>query len=613
MLNFLGIFDFQHHSKQGKIAFFWVTFGIVFMLSGKGYSQFKTSAKETFNKGNFEKAIVLYKKEMEKISKESDRYNTYLYNLAEAYRLSGNYRMADSLHSMVEYSKVSYWGYALTLLQQYRADKCLKFAKQNLKYDPLHPELLRIEAACELIRTKVDESNVILTMVPLPQKRERLIIPGFIIGKLDEKEAIKRFDEYAGERKEAFKFTGYPINISGIGLKGKDFINLSVSNPEKVGFTIVPDHFTPFYNPEYYSLYKASSKSRMIFEPGLELPDTLKSLSHHKEFAFYDHKEIVKQAWISPDKNVMVFSTNKLKGEGGYDLYMSTLSSNGWTKPMNLGSRVNTAYNEISPFISPNGIMYFSSNGREGHGGYDIYSFDLNQMDSAEAENLPKPFNSAFDDYGFLYHEQTGFGVFASTRPNGILSKQLFRFENKIVNCDAGLVFKDYPEITNRNASPKYCINFDMMSLQDTINKGKIYSWMMGDGKKNKGLKFSYCYNKPGLYKARLIVYNPKMKTTDTTNITKDIVVPEKDFLRMEYSSKDKTAEFTTTSSFCRSCENVNYFWDFGDGTFGCGFAIKHTYKTYGVYNVRLIMKYRKDKTERSFNCFDRITIEEAR
>jgi len=47
---------------------------------------------------------------------------------------------------------------------------------------------------------------------------------------------------------------------------------------------------------------------------------------------------------------------------------MSTLTSNGWTKPMNLGSRVNTSYNEISPFISPNGILYFSSNGREGHG-----------------------------------------------------------------------------------------------------------------------------------------------------------------------------------------------------------------------------------------------------
>ncbi len=617
MVNQLKISGFKCLTYwEGEIFFGRMMILVVcFFLSVNSDAQFslKPTAKETFNRGNFEKAVLLYEKELLKVSKESDRYNLLLYNLAEAYRLSGNYRKADSLHAKVDYTKASYWGYALTLLQQYRSDKCLKFAKYHLKFDALHPELTRIETACELARTKIDESRVIIQAVPLPQKRERLIVPGFIIGRISEKEAVVRFGEYAGKRKESVKSKGYPLYTSGVNLKGKDFIDLSVSNPEKVGFSIVPEHFNYLYNPEYYSLFKASSKSRTIFESGTELPDSLKSLSHHKEFSFYDHKEIVKQAWISSDKNVMIFSTNKLKGEGGYDLYMSTLTSNGWTKPMNLGSRVNTTYNEISPFISPNGILYFSSNGREGHGGYDIYSFDLNQMDSVEAENLPKPYNSAFDDYGFIYHEQTGFGVFASTRPNGIFSKQIFRFENKIVNCDAALIFKEFPEITVRNAAPKYCINFDMLSLQDSLSQGKIYTWMMGDGKKNKGLKFSYCYNKPGLYTTRLIIYNPSKKTTDTTKTTKEIVVPEKDFLKMDYTTKDKTAEFTTTSSVCRSCENINYYWDFGDGTFGCGFAVKHTYKEYGVYNVRLIMKYRKDKSDRSFSCFDRVTVEAAR
>ena len=581
-------------------------------LSGTTFSQTGAKAKEAFNKGYFNKATILYQKELQKISKENNSYDLLLYNMAEAYRMEGNYRMADSLHTLVDYSKASYWGYALTLLQQYRADKCLKFVKYHLKFDALDPELNRILNACELIRAKIDESNVVLKTVSMPQKRGRLIVPGFIIGNQEEKEVLKRFDEYAEKRKEVVNADTYPINISGIMFKGKSAVNYSVSNLSKVGFSISSDYFTYFYNPDYYLLYKASSKSKTIFKPGTKLPDSLKSLSHHKEFPVYGHKEIVKQAWVSPDKNVMVFSTNKLKGEGGYDLYMSTLSSDGWTKPVNLGSRVNTSYNEISPFISPNGILYFSSNGRDGYGGYDIYSFDLNNLDSAETENLPKPYNSAFDDYGFLYHEQTGFGVFASTRPNGIFSNQLFSFENKIVNCDAYSVFKDFPEIKTRNADPKYCINFDRMSLQDTISKGNIYIWLMGDGKKNKGLKFSYCYNKPGLYQARLLIYNPSKKTTDTTKIIQDIVVPEKDFLKMEYSTKNKSVEFTTTSSFCKKCDNQNYYWDFGDGSYGCGFAVKHVYKNYGAYNVRLIMKYKKDKTDRSFSCFDRIVVEET-
>ncbi|HVD98180.1 MAG TPA: PKD domain-containing protein [Cytophagaceae bacterium] len=590
-------------------------FFIGFFFSPKAFSQINPKAKEAFNKGNFEKAIELYEKDFQKISPENDRYQSLLYNLAEAYRLNGNYRMADSLHAMEDYTKTSYWGYALTLLQQYRADKCLKFVRYHLKFDPQHPELVNIEGACEIARNKTDDSKVILKTVPLPQKKERLIVPGFIIGMQNEKEAIQRFNEYAGKRKDkntSPKQMEYPLAVSGIHLKGKSEMDLSLSNPSKVGFSIAPGHFTCFYNPAYYDFYKATSMTKKIFEPGVHLPDSLKSMDHHKEFAFYEHKEIVKQAWISQDKNVMVFSTNKLKGEGGYDLYMSTLTSNGWTKPVTLGSRVNTSYNEISPFISPNGILYFSSNGRDGQGGYDIYSYDLNLMDSTEVENLPKPFNSAFDDYGYLYHEQTGFGVFASTRPNGILSKQLFRFENKIVNCDANFVFKDFPEITTRNAPPKYCINFNMISLQDSLPKGKIFAWMMGDGKKIKGLKFSYCYAKPGIYNARLLIYDPLRKSIDTTQLTKEIVVTEKDFLRMEYSTKGKTAEFTTTSSYCRKCDNLTYYWDFGDGTYGCGFTAKHTYKEYGAYTVRLIMKFRKEKTERTFACFDRVIVEEA-
>ena len=586
-------------------------FAYLCFYSGTSCAQSNAKAKEAFNKGYFEKSVVLYQKEFQKTTKENTSYNSLLYNMAEAYRLSGNYRMADSLHAQVDYSKASYWGYALTLLQQYRADKCLKYAKYNLKFDALQSELNQIVTACALFKAKVEESNVIIKTIPLPQKKERLIIPGFIIGKQDEKEVVERFNEYAYKRKDIDKSDNYPINLSGISLKGKTAMNFSVANPEKAGFSISPDHFTYFYNPAYYRLYKASSKSKTIFESGTKLPDGLKSLGHHKEFPVCGHKEIIKQAWVSSDKNVMIFSTNKLKGEGGYDLYMSTLSSDGWTKPVNLGSRINTSYNEISPFISPNGMLYFSSNGREGHGGYDIYSFDLSRMDSSETENLPKPFNSAFDDYSFLYHEQSGFGVFASTRPNGIFSKQLFSFENKVVNCDAHLVFQVYPEITARNANPKYCINFDKLSLQDSLPKNRVYAWMMGDGKKNKGLKFSYCYTKSGFYKAKLLIYNPSKKTTDTTKITQDIVVAEKDFLRMEYATKGKLAEFTTTSSVCKKCDNVNYYWDFGDDTFGCGFAVKHSYKTFGAYNVRLIMHFKKEKTERSFSCYDRIIIEE--
>jgi len=587
---------------------------ILILVSLNGFAQLNPKAKEAFNKGEFEKAALLYNKNLEVISSSNDSYSNLIYNLAEAYRYAGNYRLADSLHATVDYSKVSYWGYALTMLQQYRADKCMAFAKYHLKFDSQHHELNRIEWACELAKKKIDESRVVVKAVPIPRKRDRLVVPGFMIGNQSDKEALYLFDEYAGKRSEKSnsKNQKYPMYISTITRKGKEQMNYSIGNPSKVGFSIHPEFFTLLYNPEYYDNYKVSSKSKMIFENEKELPDSLKSLIKYKEFEVYDHKEVVKHAWISPDKNVMVFSSNKLKGEGGYDLFMTTLTSTGWTKPVNMGERVNTTYNELYPFISPNGILYFSSNGREGQGGYDIYSFDLNQMESDEAVNLPKPYNSAFDDFAFVYHEQTGHGLFASTRPNGVFSNQIFRFENKLVSCDASVVFKDFPTIENRNSKPKYCINFDRLSLQDSLPKGKIFNWAMGDGKKAKGLKFNYCYSSPGIYSARLLIYDPAKKTMDTTNIKQDMVVTEKDFFYIEYGTQGKSVELTTTYSSCKKCSNQNFYWDFGDGTYGCGFTVKHTYKDYGNYTVKLVVKYNKDKDNRSYSCFERVVVEEA-
>ncbi len=583
---------------------------VVSNLSAQPYSR----AKESLNKGQFERAIKLYNASLTKLSKENTNYNSTIYNLGEAYRYAGNYRMADSLHSSVDYSKTSFWGYALTLLQQYRADKCLKFVRYHLKFDPLHPELTSIHEACELATKKVDESKVEVKTYAIPQKKERLIIPGFLIGGQKEKETIARFDTYAGEikgKKDTVLF-GNPLNISAVFFKGKETQNYSISSASKVGYSINRDHFTYYYNPYYYIRYKASSKSKTLFDDIKDFPDSLKSLSHYKEFEVYGYKEVVKEAWISQDKTVMVFSSNKLKGEGGYDLFVTTLSSDGWGKPINIGSRVNSSYNEISPFISPNGILYYSSNGRIGQGGYDIYSFDLTKLDEdVQAENLPKPFNSPFDDYGFLFHEHTGFGLFASTRPYGILSNQLFVFENKIINCQSKQIFNGYPEITNRNARPQYDHYFDQLALQDSLPKGKIYYWTMGDGNKERGLKFKHTYKSPGLYKATLLLYNTAKRKYDTTQTVKDIVFPEKDFLYLEYDAKAKKVEFKTTSSYCKKCDNASYYWDFGDGEVGCGFTVTHDYKNFGTYTVKLIMKYRKDKSERSMACYERVVVEE--
>ena len=76
--------------------------------------------------------------------------------------------------------------------------------------------------------------------------------------------------------------------------------------------------------------------------------------------------------------NYMVFASNRPGGYGGYDLYYSHFNNGKWSKPVNFGSRINTAYDEFRPVVRhemgfDNDFMIFSSNRPGGQGGFDLY------------------------------------------------------------------------------------------------------------------------------------------------------------------------------------------------------------------------------------------------
>jgi outer membrane protein OmpA-like peptidoglycan-associated protein len=98
---------------------------------------------------------------------------------------------------------------------------------------------------------------------------------------------------------------------------------------------------------------------------------------------------------------------------GGTDLVKTKLEMGKWTTPMNLGSQVNTKKNELFPFVSSDGVLYFSSNGWPGLGGLDIYSYDFF---SDKPEHIGAPINTHADDFGFSINEETGHGFISSNR-----------------------------------------------------------------------------------------------------------------------------------------------------------------------------------------------------
>ncbi|MCC6724107.1 MAG: OmpA family protein [Saprospiraceae bacterium] len=132
---------------------------------------------------------------------------------------------------------------------------------------------------------------------------------------------------------------------------------------------------------------------------------------------------------LSADGNRLFFSSDMPGGYGGYDLYYVDKKADTWSKPINLGPDVNSTGNEVFPFLHESGTLFFSSNGREGQGGLDIFGIDISGAEWGELHNLGTPINSATDDLGFILVPDAKRGYFASDRSGGNGGDDIYMFE----------------------------------------------------------------------------------------------------------------------------------------------------------------------------------------
>lgn len=117
--------------------------------------------------------------------------------------------------------------------------------------------------------------------------------------------------------------------------------------------------------------------------------------------------------------STIVFSSNKEGGYGGYDLYFTGIRNGQWFEPINLGDKINTSFDEISPFITKNGEnLFFSSNNLNSIGGFDVFKseFSFADDDWSKPENLGLPISSSADEIGFRVLTSGKGGVFNSNR-----------------------------------------------------------------------------------------------------------------------------------------------------------------------------------------------------
>ena len=137
------------------------------------------------------------------------------------------------------------------------------------------------------------------------------------------------------------------------------------------------------------------------------------------------------QPSLSSDGRTLYYASKRKGGKGGTDIWYSKLNNIGiWMQPVNLGDSVNTAENEISPFIHPDGIsLYFASKGHPGVGNYDVFLSRYVNGTWRNPVNLGYPINTGKDEMSMIVNPSGNIAYFASVRDEGLGGQDIYHFE----------------------------------------------------------------------------------------------------------------------------------------------------------------------------------------
>lgn len=282
--------------------------------------------------------------------------------------------------------------------------------------------------------------------------------------------------------------------------------------------------------------------------------------------------------WLSPDGKKLFFASDKPGGLGGSDLYYSLWKGDRWEDPVNLGPVINTPGNESYPYINSSGNLFFSSDGRKGLGGKDIY-FSL-YADSVfqEPERLNPPVNSKFDDFGIITDPLMKEGYFSSNRDKSV---DIYHFRTVIPQVL-------YNTIQKEN---QYCFLVSDSGSMVIDPQNLKYVWNFGDGTTATGAKISHCFRSAGKYSVKLDIVE---KTTGNLFFSKlafnlEILDHKQPYINSpDACIKGESIQFDGLKSNIPGFKIMSYSWDFRDGSRSSGDNVTHSFKEKGEYLVNL-------------------------
>ncbi|GGD25028.1 OmpA family protein [Hyunsoonleella pacifica] len=205
--------------------------------------------------------------------------------------------------------------------------------------------------------------------------------------------------------------------------------------------------------------------------------DSVLTWQNVKELPFNSEDYSVGHPTVSKDGKLLYFVSDMPGSIGATDIFVvDILEENettkkdstftGYSRPRNLGTKVNTAGREMFPYIT-NNALYFASDGHLGLGGLDVYESRINEGQFINPVNLGAPLNSKLDDFGFIVNEPKDRGFVCSNRLTGKGDDDIYSFV-RLPAPDGPLCEQAIRGYVSNSITGERISNVNMALLSDT-------------------------------------------------------------------------------------------------------------------------------------------------
>jgi peptidoglycan-associated lipoprotein len=388
------------------------------------------SADEAFSKQQYSVAIDKYKKAYTKVKKNKEEKNRITSQMAECYRLTGNFKRAKSAYKRLiknEYDKKNpeiLLRYADALKMDGDFDEAVVQYNAFTEKVPDDPRGKRGAETALMVQEWMDNpSKYEVSNIKNINSREADFTPAYTSENYNEITLTSTREGTTG--KETDKWTGQSFSdlfTTKMDRKGEWSTPVLLDNTETLNTK--GNEGSATFNSKFNTIYFTRCPNTEQIESGCQIYKSQRSGRNWSKPEMVEIKGIdtlstIGQPTISENELIIYFAANRKGGFGGNDIWVSFRDSKSdvFSRPLNIGDVVNTPGDEMFPFLRNDTTLFFASDGHGGMGGLDIF---VTTIDTAgkwgPPKNLKYPINSTGDDFGIVFHPTDEYGFLSSNR-----------------------------------------------------------------------------------------------------------------------------------------------------------------------------------------------------